>query len=147
VQADAAVLEHLEPFVGEWRLAASFDETASDGHVLFEWMPGRRFLIERWQAPDPAPDGLAIIGFDASKEGLVQHYFDARGVARVYEMSFEHGVWKLWRTVADFSPLDFSQRFTGTFAPDGNLIEGTWEIAHDHETWERDFDLTYARIA
>ena len=46
----------------------------------------------------------------------------------------------------DFSPLDFSQRFTGTFSEDGKTIEGRWEISHDGETWETDFDMTYTKI-
>ena len=60
-------------------------------------------------------------------------------------MSVEDGVWKLWRDEPDFSTLDFSQRFTGTFGPDGKAIAGSWEICHDGETWEHDFDLTYVR--
>ena len=61
-------------------------------------------------------------------------------------MSFEAGVWKLWRETEDFSALDFSQRFTGTFSDDGKAIEGRWEICHDGETWETDFDMTYTKI-
>ena len=67
-----------------------------------------------------APDGIAIIGFDADKGAYAQHYFDSRGVARVYEMSFDDGVWKLWRD----SP-GFSQRFAGTFSDDGNTIRAS----------------------
>ncbi|MGI8795561.1 MAG: hypothetical protein ACR2IR_03060, partial [Acidimicrobiia bacterium] len=62
-------------------------------------MPGEQFLVERWEVPHPdAPDGIAIIGVDQSGENYLQHYFDSRGVARVYEMSFRDGVWELWRT-------------------------------------------------
>jgi hypothetical protein len=93
-----------------------------------------------------APDGIAIIGRDESRGTLLQHYFDQRGVARVYEMSFEDGVWKLERTKEDFSPFEFAQRFTGTFSEDGGRIYGTWEIAHDKRTWEKDFDLHYIRV-
>ena len=60
-------------------------------------------------------------------------------------MSVEEGVWKLWRDEPDFSRLDFSQRFTGTFCADGREIVGRWEICHDGTTWEHDFDLSYAR--
>jgi ketosteroid isomerase-like protein len=62
-------------------------------------------------------------------------------------MTLEDGVWKLERKKEDFSPLDFSQRFTGTFGRDGKSIEGTWEIAHDHSTYEKDFDITYKKVA
>ena len=116
-------LEALKPLVGEWRLLATF-----------EWLLGERFLIQRWEVSiSGAPDGIAIIGPDPEISGnYLQHYFDTRGVARVYKMSFENGVWKLWRDEADFSPLDFSQRYTGTFSDDG-------------KTWEHDFDLTYTK--
>jgi hypothetical protein len=67
-------------------------------------------------------------------------------VARVYEMSFDNGVWRLWRTSADFTPLDFSQRFTGTFSKDASTITGRWEISHDGTSWEHDFDLTYTKV-
>jgi hypothetical protein len=69
----------------------------------------------------------------------------SRGIARVYKTSIEDGLWKLWRDEPDFSPLDFSQRFTGTFSADGKTIAGRWEICHDGKTWEHDFDLTYTK--
>jgi hypothetical protein len=142
--------EALAPFVGEWKLMAAFDDSPPadiGAWVSFEWLPGERFLVERWEVPVPeAPDGIAIIGSDPEEEGrYLQHYFDSRGVARVYKMSFEDGVWKLWRDEPDFSALDFSQRFTGTFSADGKTIAGRWEICHDGTTWEHDFELSYAK--
>jgi hypothetical protein len=143
-------MEHLEPFVGEWTLRIAFPGAPpmEGGRVVFEWMEGKRFLIERWEVPVPeAPDGIALIGVDAERAGgYLQHYFDSRGVARVYRMGFENGVWTLRREEADFSPLDFAQRYTGTFSDDGRTIAGRWEIAHDGTTWEHDFDLTYLRV-
>ena len=148
-EGDAA-LEALEPLVGEWNLEPRFSFPVPDGvtgRVVFEWMSGGRFLVERWEVPVPeAPDGLAVIGFDEDRGAILQHYFDSRGVARIYAMSLEDGVWKLWRDAPDFSPLDFAQRFTGRFSDDGARIAGIWEIAHDGVTWEKDFDLDYIRV-
>ena len=98
--------------------------------VTFEWLPGERFLVQRWEVPIPeAPDGIAIIGPDPKREGnYLQHYFDSRGVARVYKMSLANGIWQLWRDEPDFSALDFAQRYTGTFSNDGRTITGAWEI-------------------
>ena len=62
-------------------------------------------------------------------------------------MSFADGVWTLERGKEDFSPYEFAQRFTGSFSENGNRIDGTWEIAHDKKTWEKDFDLNYVRVA
>jgi hypothetical protein len=143
-------LDALEPLVGEWAMVPEFEglpPADASARVVFEWLPGKRFLIERWEVPVPeAPDGIAIIGADPEREGkYLQHYFDSRGVARVYKMTFEDRTWKLWRDEADLSPLDFSQRFAGTLAEDGKVITGAWEISDDGSTWKHDFDLTYTK--
>jgi hypothetical protein len=146
--AESALLQ-LEAFVGEWEMEATFPGMAPVGgaRTSFEWMPGKRLLVQRWTIPIPeAPDGLAVYGYDEGHKTLLQHYFDTRGVVRVYQMTVDGGVWRLERTKADFSPLDFSQRFNGRFSRDGNAIVGTWELAHDHVTYEKDFDLSYTRI-
>ena len=139
----------LEAFIGEWSIEVSMPGApAGDigARATFEWMPGETFLLQRWQVPVPqAPDGLAVIGYDEGRGTLLQHYFDSRGVARVYEMSLEGNVWALSRTEPDFAPLDFAQRYVGTFSEDGRTIEGAWEINHDGTTWEKDFDLNYRK--
>ena len=40
------------------------------------------------------------------------------------------------RSKPDFSPFDCFQRFAGSISGDGSRIDGTWEIAEDHKTWE-----------
>jgi hypothetical protein len=142
----------LRTLVGEWSMEVDLEGAPpadAGARVVFEWMPGQRFLIERWEVPIPeAPDGLAIIGADPESEGnYLQHYFDSRGVARVYKMSLRDRTWKLWRDAPDFSPLNFSQRYTGTLGDDGRRISGAWEICHDGTTWEHDFDLTYTKLS
>jgi hypothetical protein len=147
--------ERLEPLIGKWSMAVVMPgqemakEPADIGaRVTFEWMGEKAFVLERWSVPIPeAPDGLAVLGWDEGRGTFLQHYFDERGVARIYEMSFEAGVWKMERTKPDFSPFDFSQRFTGALSGDGSRIQGTWEIADDHKTWRKDFDLIYSRVS
>ena len=144
----------LEPLIGEWSMAMVMPgqevphELPDVGaRVTFEWMGERAFVLERWRVPIAgAPGGLAVLGWDEGRGTFLQHYFDERGVARVYEMSLGAGVWKMERTRPDFSPFDFSQRFTGTFNDDGSRIDGAWEIAEDHRTWRKDFDLIYSRV-
>jgi hypothetical protein len=147
-------MQALEPFVGEWSMVPRFKDLPAvppdaGARIIFEWLPGGEFLIERWEVPVPeAPDGIAIIGPDPEREGnYLQHYFDSRGVARVYKMSFDGKVWTLMRDEPDFSPLDFSQRYTGTMSDDGRTIAGAWEICHDGTTWELDFELTYTQTS
>lgn len=111
----------------------------------------RDFLYANYSRPEipvpQAPDGLMVIRADPGTGAYTQHYFDSRGVARLYAMGFEDGVWTLTRESPDFTPLDFRQRFTGTFSEDGNTITGAWEAGFDGGGWEHDFDLTYRRVA
>jgi hypothetical protein len=145
---DQDALRRLEPLVGNWSMEAVAPwASPSDprGRLSFEWLPGGGFLVQRWEVPIPeAPDGIAVIGWHPAGGTLLQHYFDNRGVARVYRMGLADGVWTLERDEADFSPLDFRQRWRGTL--DGDTIVGAWEICHDGSTWEHDFELRYQRI-
>ncbi len=100
--------EALQPLVGSWDVSVTFPgaDPAGGATTEFEFMDGGLFLVQRWTVPVPeAPDGIAVIGYDEGRGTLLQHYFDTRGVARVYEMGFEDGVWTLERTTPDFSEL------------------------------------------
>ena len=148
-------LARLDIFVGEWVVEARFPGksappgAAGDGPVArswFEWALDGQFLLQRTEVPVPeAPDGLMIVSADPETGAYTQHYYDSRGVVRLYAMSFADGVWTLTRESPDFTPLVFRQRFTGTFGADGNTISGAWETGHDDGQWEHDFALTYRR--
>lgn len=144
-----AALERLDVFIGEWRLGLGHSiPPAGEGgpHSVFEWVLDGQFLVQRTEIPDPnAPNGLCIVAHEPNTDGYTQHYFDSRGVVRLYAMTFRDGIWTLLREKPDFSPLDFSQRFTGKFSADGNTITATWEL-NDGSGWRKDFDLTYARV-
>ena len=66
------------------------------------------------------------------------HYFDSRGVTRLYEMSLEHEDWKVWRS----SP-GFSQRFIGTVRD--TAMTGYWEKSSDGTNWELDFEMVFTK--
>jgi hypothetical protein len=137
----------LEVFVGEW-VEQVLVPDAPPGRTTFEWMLDRKYLLQRAVSPLPEfPDGLMVISYDDDSGTYTQHYFDSRGVTRLYKMSLGDGVWRLWRDQPDFSPLHFAQRYEGTFSADGDTIEGRWETSHDGgATWELDFGLRYTRV-
>ena len=120
----------LEPLIGRWEMPAGDREP---GETTFAWALGRRFVEQRSSLPiEGAPDCLMIIAPAADGEGFTQHYFDARGVVRLYALRFDGRELVLERHARDFSELPFHQRFEGTLSDDG-------------ETWEVDFPLTYVR--
>jgi hypothetical protein len=120
-QSRADALARLDVFAGEWVVQA-------------------RFPVPK------APDALTIVSTDPETGAYTQHYYDSRGVVRLYAMTLADGVWTLTRESADFTPLDFRQRFTGTFSADQNTISGAWETSPaDGGQWKHDFGLTYRR--
>jgi hypothetical protein len=143
-----AALGRLEALVGEWATESvfSFSPEPTSGRVTFAWELGGRFLLERSHVEHPdAPDSLAVIA--VAEDGYAQHYFDSRGVVRTYRMTLGDDTWTLMRDRPDFTPLDFAQRYTGSFGADGQTITGRWEVSHDGGvTWEHDFDLRYRKV-
>ena len=142
---DTAARERLETLVGEWTMEArppGGPPWPGGARVSFEWFEGAPLLIHRWEVEMPeAPDGVAVIGCDGRNGRFFELYTDERDVQRIYEMSLEDGVWKLWREGAPFA-----QRFTGTFSEDGNTIDARWEIREAGGEWRIDFEVTYRRI-
>jgi hypothetical protein len=136
----------LEPLIGSWDVEAASPrgDWSGTGRTTFEWLLGRAFVLERSEVDHPdAPDSHAVLA--PATDGWTQHYFDSRGVVRTYAMTFDGRSWTLLRRTPDFSPLNFSQRYVGTFSEDGDTIDGQWEMSDDGEQWQTDFRLTYRR--
>lgn len=151
----------LAPFdrlVGTWHTEAThpaFPGVVVRGTTVVEWLEGERFLMLRARTDHPAfPDALSVIGdMDADRvEGqaheapaaqasaLRLHYFDSRGVFRVYETRVADGAWHYWRDAAGFA-----QRFAGRFADDGDTIVGQSQLCTDDVHWADDLAITYRR--
>jgi hypothetical protein len=87
------------------------------------------------------PDAITIVGITDGR--LSMHYFDSRGVHRIYSASLDGNTWRYWR---DAEPPDLSQRFSGTFGEDGATIIGRGQMSRDGETWEDDLASNYRKI-
>jgi len=140
-----SALKNLDILVGEWELEGVWPHDpprALHGQASFQWIEGGAFLLYQTQIDRPEfPGTTAIIGPDDVAETYSMLYFDSRGVSRIYEMSLEDGVWKLWRNWPGYS-----QRFVGRFDEDQNTITTRWEKSTNGLEWEHDFDLVYKRV-
>jgi hypothetical protein len=146
-------IDVLAPLIGTWRMDVEFPDGRQGpprdvgARTVFEYGPESAFLVQRWHVPFPqAPDGLAIITADGDGPGFLQHYFDSRGVVRVYVMTFAERTWTLERTKPDFSPLDFRQRWEAELSADGQAIAGQWLDGTEDGAWSHDFALTYTKL-
>ena len=145
-------MRSLERLVGAWKTEATHPALPGvvvHGTAEVEWLSGERFLIQRTRNDHPDfPDAISIIGYtdrdrvdQAEPSHLTMHYFDSRGVARVYEASVSADAWHLSR----ISP-GLSQRFTGRFQDAGNTIEGLWQMCEgDEKTWKDDLHITFRK--
>ncbi|HEX5504796.1 MAG TPA: hypothetical protein VFW96_19420 [Thermomicrobiales bacterium] len=138
-------LQRLDALAGAWAVEVAHPRVPTPitgGRVTFEWLEDS-FLLQRTAPGNPDfPSSVAVIGGDDTTGRYTMQYFDSRGVARIYEMSLDPDTWRLWRQAPGFS-----QRFTGTFADDGDTIVGSWELSRDGATWEHDFGLIYRKAS
>jgi hypothetical protein len=152
-------LQQLNQLVGTWTTEATHPASPGlvvHGTVEMTWLEGERFLIHRARTDHPQfPDSISIIGIMdrdrvedarttdsklAAAPSLCMHYYDSRGVYRVYDMSIDESVWRLWCNAPGFS-----QRFTGSVAHDGNTVTGRWELSQDDVNWANHLETTYRR--
>jgi hypothetical protein len=68
------------------------------------------------------------------------HYYDSRGVHRVYSLEMSGDVLEIARDASGFS-----QRFTGRLSDDGETLSGLWKLSTDGSTWDDDLEITYRR--
>ena len=154
----APALQLLNRLVGNWTTEMTHPALPGvivQGTVTVEWLEGERFLIHRFRNDHPDfPDSISIIGFtDADRVGaganhsstssdsrLCMHYFDSRGVFRVYDVSIDNEAWRISRDAPEFS-----QRFVGKFADSGRTILGQWQLRPDDVQWNDDLKITYRR--
>jgi len=143
----------FEPLIGEWH---------GEGELPID--PPMRLSVEATierlgafvvyrSAGEPAevPDTISVIGGAPDGEPQPMHYFDDRGVKRLYLTVVEGSTWRIWRAPGeDWNSPDgpgFNQRFIGEISDDGNTIDARWErgIGDSGDQWEIDFAITYIR--
>jgi hypothetical protein len=127
----------LDVLVGEWDTEIPLPDETIRGHATVERLGA--FLVQRSTVEHPDfPDSISVIDPGGGK----MHYFDTRGVARIFESHMDDGTWTLSR-----ADPDFDQRFIGEVSEDGQTIDGRWERSADAgSAMEHDFDLTFRRV-
>jgi len=145
-------MKQFDRLVGNWTTKATHPALPGvivHGSADIEWLEGQRFLIVRSRTDHPDfPGSISIIGSTerdradapADEAHLSMHYFDSRGVFRVFDASIDDESWRFSRNAPGFS-----QRFTGTFAEGGDTIIGVTQLCRDDVHWNDDLKITYRR--
>lgn len=120
------------------------------GQAKFERM-GTFIVFTSVGEPAEVPDSISIIGGAPDGEPQPMHYFDSRGVERLYMTALEGSTWKISRAPRqDWNGPHgpgFNQRFIGEISADGMTIDARWErgMGEAGDEWEVDFPITYHR--
>lgn len=146
-------MKQFEPLIGEWRTEGEIPidpPMRISGTTTIESL-GAFIVIRSVGEPVEVPDSISIIGGAPEGDAQPMHYFDSRGVERLYLTSVEGSTWTIWRAPGEDwngpQGPGFNQRFIGDISADGGSIEGRWErgIGEAGDEWEIDFPIRYSR--
>ena len=146
-------LREFEPLVGEWH---GEGEIPSDPPLKLSEDAklerlGAFIVFSSVGQPAELPDSISIIGGAPDGEPQPMHYFDSRGVKRMFLTRLEGSTWTIWRAPGeDWNGPDgpgFNQRFIGEISADGRTIQSRWErgTGDAGDRWELDFPMIYVR--
>jgi hypothetical protein len=145
-------VKQFESLIGEWHGEGEFPDPPMKMSAETTIERLGEFIVMRSVAePAELPDSISIIGGAAKGEPQPMHYFDGRGVKRLFLMAIDDSTWKIWRAPGeDWNGPDgpgFNQRFIGEISAEGTTIEGRWErgMGEAGDQWEIDFPFTYVR--
>ena len=129
---------------GRWATEAihpAVPDMVITGSSQVEWLEGERFLLYRTHYDHPDfPDAHSIIG---DTDGLRLHYFDARGVYRLFEVTVAADGWAIAMGLHGDQP--FAQRVTYVFERADQVMSGQGQLSYDGVNWDDDLKIRYRR--
>jgi hypothetical protein len=146
-------MHEFDRLIGQWHGEGEFPDPPM--HLVSDATIERlgEFVVFRSTGqPAEVPDTLSVIGGAPIGEPQPMHYFDSRGVQRLFLTTVEGSTWRIWRAPGeDWNGPDgpgFNQRFVGEISPDGRTIDGRWErgLGPSGDQWELDFPMAYVRV-
>ncbi len=146
-------MKDFEPLIGEWHGEGEMPieppmKITVDAKIE---RLGEFIVFGTVAQPAEVPNSVSIIGGAPDGEAQPMHYFDSRGVKRLFMMALDGSTLKIWRAPGeDWNGPDgpgFNQRFIGELAADGTRIDGRWErgMGDAGDQWEMDFPIDYVR--
>lgn len=98
------------------------------------------FIVFRGSDADQKPDDVWIIGYSDPQEKYQMFYYDQRGVARIFDATFDGTTFVFSR-----EDTDFYQRMTLTITSEG--LHSVAEASEDKgQTWRKDLEMSYLKI-
>lgn len=147
----------LGAFVGTWRsegrgLGADGTAFALRSDDVFEWMPGRWFVVMRFRArsadgsPGHEVQGIQILGWDPLARAHELHCFDSTGCSGVVRLEREReGVWTGEGDLL-MGGAHGRSRVAMVLSDGGDTITTRWERRAEDGGWRLLCDLVSRRV-
>lgn len=98
------------------------------------------FVVFRSSDADQKPSDTWVIGYSDPQEKYQMFYYDQRGVARIFDTTFDGQ-----KMVFSREDKDFYQRMTLTINADG--LHTVAEASDDQgKTWRKDLEMAHVRV-
>ncbi|MDT3695392.1 MAG: hypothetical protein ROY99_03300 [Ignavibacterium sp.] len=135
----------LEPLIGQWEYTMyncwfleSMD-TKIKGSTTIEWLYDT-FLTIRTIKADKKPSDIWVIGYSDAQQKYQMFYHDQRGVARIFNMTFDGKTIIFLR-----EDEDFYQRIT--IKIETSRLHSIAEASKDKgKTWRKDLEMSLVKI-
>ena len=128
----------LDRLLGTWNITMNHSALSEpvSGRQRYERVLNGAFVMLHWTYAHPDfPDAIAML------DERTYHYFDVRGVTRVFDLEIDDSGWAMIRR-----DEDFWQRSSGTFRGT-DTIDSTGENSFDAGcSWQHDFSMSSARV-
>ena len=145
----------FEPLIGQWQAEGQMPlepPMRISGKATIERLG--EFIVFRTMAEQAeVPDSLSIIGGAPDGEPQPMHYFDARGVQRLYLTAIDGSTWEVWRAPGEDWNGPQARASTSASSARSRLTappsRARWErgIGDAGDAWAIDFPITYHRTS
>lgn len=136
----AAPQERMHVFIGKWHAegtSCATGRTKQDprgktekwlSDETFEWLPGRFFVLQRWDATTGANvfQGTAVISWDEPNQRYTMRSYENHGFIRDYVTRIDGSVWTF---------TGDTERARVAFTDGGNTQNIAWEWRQPGEDW------------
>lgn len=137
-------LAALEPLIGEWNYTMynswfleSMDATV-EGQTTIEWLDDALIVVRSTDA-DKKPSDTWVIGYSDPQQRYQMLYYDQRGVARIFDTTFDGKTMVFLR-----EDPDFYQRIILEITADG--LHSVAEMSEDKgKTWRKDLEMKHVK--
>ena len=146
-------LEHLQVFAGKWLTNGQQHESAVGPAAkitaveTYEWLPGDRFLIHRFDGlvgDDPAVC-IEVIGRDAANEDYPVYTYYHNGARNEWRLHERDGAW-LMTGQWDIGGKRTDVRCTLVFSDDRDAMAGKWEYADGAHAWHTFWEVDARKV-